>query len=109
MSLHASIKLWILLGNVGATEPEVAFPVAVDSQIRVSAAQTALAKAGKLSGRQAHEVWRVMQLITASQSREGLPGPVVQAAMDFIHFPKAWKVVATKALIYKRLSRRRDR
>ena len=101
--------MWILLGNFGATGAEVAAPVAVDSQIRASAAHTALAKAGKLSGRQAHEVWRVMQLITASQSREGLPGPVVQAAMDFIHFPKAWKVVATKALIYKRLSRTRNR
>ena len=88
---------------------EVAPFVAIDSQIRALAAHTALAKAGKLSGRQAHEVWRVMQLITTNQSREGLPGPAVQAAMDFIPFPKAWKVVATKALIYKRLSRKQNR
>ena len=70
---------------------EVAPFVAIESQIRASAAHTALAKAGKLSGRQAYEVWRVMQLITTNQSSEGLPGPAVQAAMDFIPFPKAWK------------------
>jgi hypothetical protein len=50
-----------------------------------------------------------MQLITTNQSREGLPGPAVRAAMDFIPFLKAWKVVATKALIYKRLSRKQSR
>ena len=92
-----------------ATSGAVAPSVSIDSQIRASAAHMALAKAGKLSGRQAHEVWRVMQLITTNQSREGLPGPAVQAAMDFIHFPKAWKVVATKALIYRRHSRRKNR
>jgi len=83
--------------------------VPIDVQLRAAAANLALAKASKLSGRQAHEVWRVMQLITSNQSREGLPGAVVQAAMEFIHYPKAWKVVVTKAAIYQRLSRKPNR
>ena len=81
----------------------------IDVQLRAAAANLALAKASKLSGRQAHEVWRVMQLITSDQSRDGLPDAVVQAAMDFIHNPKAWKVVVTKAAIYERLSRKPKR
>ena len=81
----------------------------IDVQPRAMPANLALAKASKLSGRQAHEVWYVMQRITSNQSREGLSGPLIQSAMDFIHYPKAWKVIVTKAAIYQRLSRKPNR
>jgi hypothetical protein len=43
------------------------------------------------------------------ESLEGLPGAIVQLAMDFSHFPDAWKVIAKKALAYERKTGKRKR
>jgi hypothetical protein len=69
--------------------------------IRAFGMNIALAKASKLSELQAQEIYRVMQLIATKGSFEGLPGAAVQSAMDFNHFPEAWKVVAKKALVLR--------
>ena len=62
----------------------------------------ALEKVLELSGPQAHEIWRTMQLIATNGSLKGLPGTVVELAMDLNHFLEAWKVVAEKALVHER-------
>ena len=65
--------------------------------------ENALEKVLALSVYQAHEIWHAMQLITANESLEGLPRPVVQIAMELNDFLNAWKVVAEKAVIHERL------
>ena len=77
--------------------------------LRALARKVALEKAIKLSGPQAHEIWRAMQLLAKNGTVEGLPGPVIQLAADFNQFPVAWKVIAKKALVYERLSGKRQR
>jgi hypothetical protein len=69
----------------------------------------ALEEAIELSGSQAYEIWRTMQLIATNGSLQGLPDPVVQLAMDLNHFLNAWKVVAEKALAYERNTRKQKR
>ena len=68
----------------------------------------ALEKAIELTGPQAHEIWRVMQLVIAGESLNGLPGAVVGFAMDFTQIPDAWKVIEEKALVYERNSGNAD-
>jgi hypothetical protein len=48
-----------------------------------------------------------MQLLSTNGSLVGLPGAVVQLAMDFNQFPVAWKVIADKALVYEHLTGKR--
>ena len=72
--------------------------------IRALARKVALAKAIKLSGSQAHEIWRALQLLVSNESLEGRPAAVVQLAMDFNPFPVTWKVIADKALEYEHLT-----
>ena len=77
--------------------------------LRALARKVALERAIKLSGPQAHEIWRAMRLLAINRSVEGLPGAVAQLAMDFNQFPVAWKVIAKKAFIYDRLAGKRKR
>lgn len=70
--------------------------------IRTLARKFALEKATKLSGSQAHEIWRAMRLLAINESVEGIPSAVIQLAMDFNLFPAARKVVEDKALDYQR-------
>ena len=77
--------------------------------IRALARKRALEKVLELSGPQAHEIWRAMQLIATNGSLEGLPGTVVELAMDLNHFLEAWKVVAEKALAHERNTAKRKR
>jgi hypothetical protein len=65
--------------------------------------------ARKLSGREAHEVWRVMQLIATDEPLDAVPGEALQFAMRCKHYPEVWKVVAAKALVYQRLARKLTR
>ena len=74
------------------------------ADLRPLAKEIALAKVAGLSAAQAHEIWHAMQLIAINESLQGLPGPVVQLAMELNHFLNAWKVVAEKALVHERLS-----
>jgi hypothetical protein len=71
--------------------------------------EVVLSNARKLSGREAHEVWCVMQLIATDEPLDGVPGAVLQLATRCKHFPEAWKVVVTNALVYQRLARKRNR
>jgi hypothetical protein len=68
-----------------------------------------LSNALKLSGREAHEVWRVIQLIPTNGPFDGVPGAVLQLAIRCKHFPEVWKVVAAKALVHVRLTGKRNR
>ena len=74
------------------------------ADLRPLAKEIALANVAGLSAAQAHEIWHAMQLIAINESLQGLPGPVVQLAMELNHFLNAWKVVAEKALAHERLS-----
>ena len=69
------------------------------------AKKVALKKAIKLSGLQAYEIWRALQLLVSNESLDGRPATVVQLAMDFNQFPVTWKVIADKALVYEHLTR----
>ena len=73
------------------------------------ARKAALEKVLELSGPQAHEIWRAMQLIATNGSLNGLPGTVVELARDLNHFLEAWKVVAERALIHERNSSKQKR
>ena len=79
------------------------------TDLRASASKVTLEQVIELSGPQAYEIWRTMQLIATNESLQGLPGPVVQLAMDLNHFLNAWKVVAEKSLAYERNTRKRKR
>ena len=70
--------------------------------LRALVRKVALEQAIELSGPRAHELWRVMQLVTAGKSLNGLPGAVLRFAMDFKNIPDAWKVIEEKALRYER-------
>ena len=58
--------------------------------------------ASELSGSQAYEIWRAMQLIATNGSLKGLPDSVIDLAMELNHFLNSWKVVTEKALAYER-------
>ena len=73
------------------------------------ARKVALKKAVVLSDQRAYEIWRAMKRSGTKESLEGLPGAIVQLAMDFSHFPDAWKVIAKKALAYDRKIGKRKR
>jgi hypothetical protein len=70
--------------------------------LRALVRKVALEKAIELSAQQAHEIWRVMQIVSTGESFKGLPGAAVQYAMNFHQIPDAWKVIEEKALIYER-------
>ena len=61
-----------------------------------------LERATNLSGPQALEIWRVMQLLETNGSLAGLPGAVLQMAVDFNPFPEASEIIHEKALVYER-------
>ena len=69
--------------------------------LRALVRKAVLEKAIKLSAHQAHEIWRVMQLIASGEFLKGLPGAVVQVAMHFNQIPDACKVIEEKALGYE--------
>jgi hypothetical protein len=75
---------------------------------RAIAMEAVLSNARKFSGREAYEVWRVMQLIASNRPYAGVPDAVVQLAMRCNHFPEVWKVVATKALAHRRRAGKRN-
>ena len=77
--------------------------------LRGLARKVALKKAMDLSDRRAYEIWRAMTLSGTKESLERLPGDIVELAMDFSHFPAAWKVIAGKALVYERKTGKRKR
>jgi len=77
--------------------------------LRELARKVALKKAIDLSDQRAYEIWRAIKLSGTKESSEGLPGAIVQLAMDFSHFPDAWKVIAKKALAYERKTGKRKR
>jgi len=58
--------------------------------------------ASELSGSQAHEIWRAMQLIAKNGSLKGLPDSIIHRAMELNHFLNVWKIVTEKALAYER-------
>ena len=68
------------------------------ASLRAFRMEITLGKAINLSNLQAHETWRAMQLIAREGSVEGLPGNLIQTAMEFNQCPPAWKVIADKAL-----------
>ena len=70
--------------------------------LRGLARKVALKKAADLSDQRAYEIWRAIKLSGTNESLEGLPDNIVQLALDFSHFPDAWKVIAKKALAYER-------
>ena len=45
--------------------------------------EAALGKAISLSTQQARETWRAMKLIATKGSLDGLPGSLIQAAIEF--------------------------
>jgi hypothetical protein len=73
------------------------------------ARNVALKKAVDLSDQRAYEIWRALKRSGTKGSLEGLPDAIVQLAMDFSHFPTAWKVIAKKALAYERKAVKRKR
>jgi hypothetical protein len=66
--------------------------------------EVALGKAISMPHKQARETWRAMKLIATKGSVEGLPGNLIQTAIEFNQCPPAWKVIADKALRAKRES-----
>ena len=76
------------------------------ASLRAFRMEITLGKAINLSNLQAHETWRAMQLIAREGSVEGLPGNLIQTAMEFNRCPPAWKVVADKALGSRLITRR---
>ncbi len=77
--------------------------------LRGLARKVALKKAADLSDQRAYEIWRAIKRSGTKESLEGLPGNIVQLAMDFSYFPDAWKVIAKKALAYERKTGKRKR
>ena len=73
-----------------------------DNGLRVLLRKVALEKAIELSAAQAHEIWRVMQIVLTGESFKGLAGAAVHYAMNFHQIPDAWKVIEEKALVYER-------
>lgn len=63
--------------------------------------KAALARAANLSGAEAHEIWRVIQLLENGGPYAGLVGPVVELAMDFRQFPEASTLIAEKARAFE--------
>lgn len=63
--------------------------------------KAALERAANLSGAEAHEIWRVMQLLETGGPYEGVIGPVVELAMDFRQFPEASTLIAEKARAFE--------
>ena len=63
--------------------------------------KAALERAASLSGAQAHEIWRVMQMLDTGGPYAGLVGPVVELAMDFRQFPEASTLIAEKARAFE--------
>ena len=76
--------------------------------VAIYAMNAVLSNARKFSGREAYEVWRVMQLIATNRPCAGVPDAVIQLAMRCKHFPEVWKVVATKALAHERRAGKRN-
>jgi len=72
------------------------------------ARKVALKKAIDRSDQRAYEIWRAIMLSGTKESLEGLPSDVVQLAMQFSHFPAAWKAIAKKALAYERKTGKRN-
>jgi len=79
------------------------------AEVEVLARKLSLERANKLSGTQALEIWRVMQLIAIKGSLDEVPGPVLEAAMTFNKYPEARKLVSEKALVYEHSSDTRRR
>ena len=77
--------------------------------LRGLARNVALKKAVDLSDQRAYEIWRALKLTGTKESLDGLSGDIVQLAMDFSHFPTAWKVIAKKALAYEHKAVKRKR
>ena len=77
--------------------------------IRALAIKVMLEKVSELSGPQAQEMWRVMQIIETNGSLNELPGSMIQSAMDFNNFSAIRKVVEEKALLYERNTGQRKR
>jgi hypothetical protein len=63
--------------------------------------KAALERAANLSGAEAHEIWRVMQLLATDGPYEALVGSVVELAMDFRQFPEASTLIAEKARAFE--------
>ena len=102
----------IRYGNDIISVPNKVFNVDQNPPVRNPrglARKVALKKAIDLSDQRAHEIWRAIKLSGTKESLEGLPGNIIQLAMDFRHFPDAWKVIATKALAYERKIGKRKR
>ena len=66
--------------------------------LRAFRMEAALGKVISLSTQQARETWRGMKFIVTKGSSDGLPGSLIQTAIEFNQYPPAWKVVADKAL-----------
>ena len=69
--------------------------------LRALVANVMLGKATELSGSQALELWRLMQLIDTGKSLDAVPRAMLQLAMDFNRFPHARRVVEEKALAHE--------
>jgi hypothetical protein len=67
--------------------------------------EIALEKAMKLPRSEAHEIWRVLQLLVSNESLVGQSAQVVLLAMEFNPFPVTWKVLAEKAFEHEHLSK----
>ena len=63
--------------------------------------KAALERAANLSGAEAHEIWRVIQLLETGGRYEGLIGPAIDLAMDFRQFPEASTLIAEKARAFE--------
>jgi hypothetical protein len=60
--------------------------------------------ARELSGPQALEVWRSIQLIEIGAPLISVPRAALQKAMDFMRFPLARKLVEQKAIAFERIA-----
>ena len=69
--------------------------------LRALVRKAALERAANLSGAEAYEIWRVIQLLETRGPYEGLVGPVVELAMDFRQFPEASTLIAEKARAFE--------
>ena len=78
------------------------------SGIRALAANIMFEAARELSGLQAFEVWRSMQLVETGAPLANVPRAVLQRAMDFNRFPLARELVEQKALAHERESERSE-
>ena len=72
------------------------------SGIRALVANMMFEVARELSGLQAFEVWRSMQLVETGAPLAGVPRAVLQRAMYFNRYSLARKLVEQKALAHER-------